>query len=234
VTQKKFEAMWSIGHVSCSIFIYLGLIRQRAFYLSGSARNLDTRDFGMRRLEPFPWRMMFDPSLTRALLADGEQMQVKVLADRVIRTLACSDFEKIAAFMHFDGRGERNLGAARECKSGALNSIVFLKLVHTQMLDPCPLGFCREFLDLEIRLAHVNTVGTVTATAVPIEDRPLVERLMRLMPMMFEEAGKRVNESMLDICLEIVATTRQVARTEPAATQPAAQPATTALVARRA
>lgn len=164
-------------------------------------------------MQPWPWRGLYDPTTQTALCAPGSHVHAEELKDRIKRTITCSNFQMLADFFDFSGKGDRALGASRECKSGAINTVVGLTLVHTQWLTPCAFGFCREYLDVDVKFAHVNTVGTVTAVSVASADRALVTRHLRTLPDAFDDAGKSVNPSMLDVVGEIMVQETAAART---------------------
>jgi len=71
------KRLWPISGVVTSSWLLSGAIRQRLFHLDGSVRNVAARNDGQRRIEPFPWRMMYEPSFLAALLAPDGQVAVE-------------------------------------------------------------------------------------------------------------------------------------------------------------
>ncbi|KAJ1617559.1 hypothetical protein T492DRAFT_893500 [Pavlovales sp. CCMP2436] len=183
------QRLWPMCGIVASSWLYSGQIRAHLFALAGTARNVDARSDGLRRLEPFPWREMYDPGFLDALLAPDGQIN-------------WSNFEMLADFCDFSGTGVRALGASRECKSGAINSVVGLTI----------------FVDLHVKIAHENMVGTTASSS---------RGFSTSLPDQFEQAGKSVNSSMLDVMREIMeqaASARTATPTvaQPQRTQPAA------------
>ncbi|KAJ1628803.1 hypothetical protein T492DRAFT_841323 [Pavlovales sp. CCMP2436] len=143
----------------------------------------------------------------------------------IMRKLTCSNFQMLADFCDWSGKGSRSLGASRECKSGAINTLLELELTHRRMFKPGPMGYCREYCDIGVKFTHVNTVGTVTAVSVAPADRLLVTCHLRSLPDQFDVDRKSVNPAMLDVMDEVILAQTTAARStvaQPQRTQPSA------------
>jgi hypothetical protein len=86
-------------------------------------------------------------------------------------------------------------------------------------------GDQREILRLDLKLASVNSEGTVHAPEVSTENLAFVKRFVCTQPFLLSKQGASVDGHMLEMCAALVAAARQAATRAAAAVEGAGPPA---------
>ncbi|KAJ1620815.1 hypothetical protein T492DRAFT_888056 [Pavlovales sp. CCMP2436] len=182
------------GQCPCSASMLVGSLHkvihdsQPGSGIVGIARLSNTQ-----RISPFPYQAMYLDPIMALLDNDENDVSVQSLPDRTLRSFCCESPEIIADFFKYGQtpRHESRMmeGAAKVVKDGFICVCLRFELYFT----------------VNMQFGRLNSQSVVfTQRCAKVSNRAFAECYLRTLLMAFLLADKHADETLLDICCELV------------------------------